>query len=158
MAGPSQAVLASLPINRPGSATSIGYNTGSIPATSAPVWNTVSQRQPNYLGPPEPKKVANKVRRYMTHGDRILKISEKLQQAPVSNESIVKFAMPLKNFIILQQRLECGVSLLREAYRVSQKKMSVKEMFDFSTLKMLPLALALKKTKNRHLFDLLVKN
>ena len=38
------------------------------------------------------------------------------------------------------------------------KKMSVKEMFDFLTLKMLPLALALIKTKNRHLFDPLVKN
>ena len=38
------------------------------------------------------------------------------------------------------------------------KKMSVKEMFDFLTLKMLPLALALIKTKNHHLFDPLVKN
>ena len=37
------------------------------------------------------------------------------------------------------------------------KKMSVKEMFDFLTLKMLPLALALIKTKNRHLFDPLVR-
>ena len=37
------------------------------------------------------------------------------------------------------------------------KKMSVKEMFDFLTLKMLPLALALIKTKNHHLFDPLVR-
>ena len=41
-------------------------------------------------------------------------------------------------------------------YRVS-KKMSLKEMFDFLTLKMLPLALALFKTKNCHLFDPLDK-
>ena len=38
------------------------------------------------------------------------------------------------------------------------KKTPLKEMCDFFTLKMLPLALALIKTKNRHLFDLLVKN
>ena len=35
---------------------------------------------------------------------------------------------------------------------------SLKEMCDFLTLKMLPMALALIKTKNRHLFDPLVKN
>ena len=38
------------------------------------------------------------------------------------------------------------------------KKTPLKEMCDFLTLKMLPLALALIKTKNRHLFDPLVKN
>ena len=38
------------------------------------------------------------------------------------------------------------------------KKTHHKEMCDFLTLKMLPLALALIKTKNRNLFDLLVKN
>ena len=38
------------------------------------------------------------------------------------------------------------------------KKTPLKEMCDFLTLKMLPLALALIKTKNHHLFDPLVKN
>jgi len=38
------------------------------------------------------------------------------------------------------------------------KKTPFKEMCDFLTLKMLPLAPALIKTKNRHLFDPLVKN
>ena len=37
------------------------------------------------------------------------------------------------------------------------KKTLLKEMCDFLTLKMLPLALALIKTKNRHLFAPLVK-
>ena len=45
-----------------------------------------------------------------------------------------------------------------QIYRVSQKKTPLKEMCDFLTLKMLPLALALIKTKNCHLFDPLVKN
>ena len=43
------------------------------------------------------------------------------------------------------------------SYSVS-KKTHLKEMCDFLTLKMLPLALALIKTKNCHLFDPLVKN
>ena len=38
------------------------------------------------------------------------------------------------------------------------KKTHLKEMCDFLTLKRLPLGLALIKTKNRHLFDPLVKN
>ena len=38
------------------------------------------------------------------------------------------------------------------------KKKHLKEMCDFLTLKMLPLALALIRTKNRHLFDPLVKS
>ena len=37
------------------------------------------------------------------------------------------------------------------------KKTHLKEMCDFLTLKMLPLTLALIKTKNRHLFDPLVR-
>ena len=41
---------------------------------------------------------------------------------------------------------------------VCLKKTPLKEMCNFLTLKMLPLALALIKTKNRHLFDPLVKN
>ena len=43
-------------------------------------------------------------------------------------------------------------------YRVHLKKTPIKDMCDSLTLKMLPLALALIKTNNRHLFDPLVKN
>ena len=49
-----------------------------------------------------------------------------------------------------------NLSPLHDIYRVS-KKTHLKEMCDFLTLKMLILALALIKTKNRHLFDPLIK-
>ena len=49
------------------------------------------------------------------------------------------------------------ITSVLKAYSVSKKKTPLKEMCDFLTLKMLPLALVLIKTKNRHLFDPLVR-
>ena len=58
---------------------------------------------------------------------------------------------------------QCGRCQLRPApwsygHTGCPKKTHLKEMCDFLTLKMLPLALALIKTKNRHLFDPMVRN
>ena len=56
------------------------------------------------------------------------------------------------------ERLTKNQTRIQNLLQGESKKMSVKEMFDFLTLKMLPLALALIKTKNCNLFDPLVKN
>ena len=65
----------------------------------------------------------------------------------------------LSLYSLLSLLFLCPLSQLWNSYLYSvSKKTPLKEMCDFLTLKMLPLALALIKTKNRHLFDPLVKN
>ena len=65
----------------------------------------------------------------------------------------------LETEILLPIAFWCGQGCGSEGnIQGESKKMSVKEIFDFLTLKMLPLALALIKTKNRHLFDQFLKN
>ena len=74
--------------------------------------------------------------------------------SPQSNVCIISFSFEQ---CMKRKKLIGILSITNRSYSVSQKKTLLKEMCDFLTLKMLPLALALIKTKNCHLFDPLVR-
>ena len=81
-------------------------------------------------------------------------------QVSVTEEQLVPLVQAAKDLGIKVWLINC-LSLLDRypllSSTVCLKKTPLKDMCDFLTLKMLPLALALIKTKNRHLFDPLVR-